>query len=233
MTHGEYKHAILTAIRDNLAIAQRARPTTAGRVEAAQDRWSSPKGQDRGALVRQFMEELRALRAQVFLARTSEDGRAYVREVILQRNVRSVALSASPVVLSLGVESLLAEMGVEIITLPAHSTPSARQEYTHRLMTADLGITGADFGLAESGTLVVRTGPSEGRLASLVPPVHVAILTADRLLPDVAALISCLHHPPSSSSVIFITGPSRTADIEQTLTVGVHGPKELHVLLLE
>ncbi|HXF04611.1 MAG TPA: LUD domain-containing protein, partial [Blastocatellia bacterium] len=178
MTHGGYKHAILTAIRDNLAIAQRAHAITVGRAEAAQDRWSSPKGLDRDALVHRFMEELRALRAHVFLARTSEDGRAGVREVILQRNVRSVALSASPVILSLGVASLLAEMGIEIIPLPADNAPSTRQEYKHRLMTADLGITGADFGLAESGTLVVRTGPSEGRLVSLVPPVHMAILTA-------------------------------------------------------
>jgi L-lactate dehydrogenase complex protein LldG len=183
--------------------------------------------------VHRFVEELRALRAHVFLARTIEDGRASIREVVLQREVRSVALSASPAVVSLGVESVLAEVGVEIIPLPADSATSSRLEYKRRLMTADLGITGADFGLAESGTLVVRTGQSEGRLVSLVPPVHMAILTADRLLPDVAALIPHLPHPPSSSGVIFITGPSRTADIELTLTVGVHGPRELHVLLLE
>lgn len=229
MMHGGHKQAILTSIRDNLARAQRARPTSV--AEAVQEGWSSPRGQEDGDLVHRFMEELRALRAHVFLARTIEDGRAYIREVI--RDVRSVALSASPVVVSLGVESVLAEAGVEIITLPADRTTSSRLEYKHRLMTADLGITGADFGLAESGTVVVRTGKSEGRLVSLVPPVHMAILTADRLLPDVAALIPHLQHPPSSSGVIFITGPSRTADIELTLTVGVHGPRELHVLLLE
>jgi L-lactate dehydrogenase complex protein LldG len=98
-------------------------------------------------------------------------------------------------------------------------------------MTADLGITGAGYGLADTGTLVLLASEVEGRLASLLPPVHLAVITADQIVADLTELFFRLTQPPSSC-LTFITGPSRTADIELTLTVGVHGPKELHVVVL-
>lgn len=227
------KYAILTAIRDNLARARHAGATPAHSVESDERRARPPAAPGQDALVRQFLEELRALRAHAVLARTSEAARTRLREIVLGHEARRVAISSAPLLASLEVESLLIELGVEVIALPTDTSASERDAYLRRLMTADVGITGADFGLAESGTLVVQGGRREGRLISLVPPVHVALLRTDQLLPGVADLISRLETPPRTSGVFLITGPSRTADIEQTLTVGVHGPKELHVLLLE
>lgn len=97
---------------------------------------------------------------------------------------------------------------------------------------AEVGITGAEFGLAETGTLVVRSGGGR-RTASLLPPVHVAVLPEDRLLPDLDALFGQLSGPLLPSAVTLITGPSRTADIEQTLTPGVHGPGKVYIVLVE
>ncbi len=94
---------------------------------------------------------------------------------------------------------------------------------------AEVGVTGADWGLAETGSLVLLTGPTQDRLLSLLPPVHVALLPEDRILTDIEALFECLDEVPSA--LIFITGPSRTADIEQTLTPGVHGPGVVYVVL--
>ncbi|MBI3940573.1 MAG: lactate utilization protein [Acidobacteria bacterium] len=93
-----------------------------------------------------------------------------------------------------------------------------------------VGVTGADFGLADTGTLVLQTSDRRGRLLSALPPVHVAILEAQRILPDLAAFLA--QGCGDSSAVAFVTGPSKTADIEQTLTVGVHGPAELHIVLV-
>jgi L-lactate dehydrogenase complex protein LldG len=80
---------------------------------------------------------------------------------------------------------------------------------------------------------VLSTGPGRGRLASLLPPVHICLLNADRLYGTMAHFIQAF--PDSvrqTSNLVFITGPSRTADIEQTLTLGVHGPGHLYVLLV-
>ena len=109
----------------------------------------------------------------------------------------------------------------------------ARAERLQSLERIAVGVTGALAGIAESGTLVVVSGPGRPRLASLLPPVHVAILRADRLyasLPDLLAAHPRL--PDEGSNLVLITGPSRTADIEMTLTRGVHGPGEVHVVLV-
>lgn len=92
------------------------------------------------------------------------------------------------------------------------------------------GITGVDAALADTGTLVLRTSPDRGRLLSLLPPVHVAVLDAASLLPDLGSFLC--QPRVDASSIVLITGPSKTADIEQNLVTGVHGPGELHVILV-
>jgi L-lactate dehydrogenase complex protein LldG len=94
-----------------------------------------------------------------------------------------------------------------------------------------LGLTGALAGIAESGTLVLAAGPGRPQTASLLPEIHIAILNAGDI---VERLAEALAQPEirSVSSLALITGPSRTADIEMTLTIGVHGPGRLVVLLV-
>ena len=97
-----------------------------------------------------------------------------------------------------------------------------------------LGLTGADAGLAETGSVVLASGPGRSRLASLLVPVHVAVLHVDRLVNDVAVLLATRPDlVAAGSNLVAITGPSRTADIEHTLSRGVHGPGEVHVILYE
>jgi L-lactate dehydrogenase complex protein LldG len=96
--------------------------------------------------------------------------------------------------------------------------------------TAAFGITSADYALADTGSLVMI---SEARLVSLLPPVHIAVVPAERLLSGLDELYTILPKPADhTSSMVFITGPSRTADIEQILIRGVHGPGEIHVVIV-
>lgn len=100
---------------------------------------------------------------------------------------------------------------------------------------ADAGITTADFALADTGTLVVLASPDQHRLDSLAPAVHIALLRAEHLvanLEELFAKLVALNAFDRSSAITFIRGPSRTADIELTLSVGVHGPKRVYVLVL-
>jgi L-lactate dehydrogenase complex protein LldG len=93
------------------------------------------------------------------------------------------------------------------------------------------GVSTALYGLADTGSVVLAASPEEPRARSLLPAVHVSLLHEDRILPDLASLFAAIGDDLPSALAI-VTGPSRSADIEQQLAVGVHGPGEVHVVLL-
>jgi L-lactate dehydrogenase complex protein LldG len=117
---------------------------------------------------------------------------------------------------------------------------ATRLRHREAAAAAQLGVTGADFVLAETGTLILLSGAGRPRSTSLLPDVHVAVFGRDRLLESleqVGVMLEALHVDAdltmSGAMINFITGPSRTADIELTLTRGVHGPKEVHAVFVE
>jgi L-lactate dehydrogenase complex protein LldG len=95
----------------------------------------------------------------------------------------------------------------------------------------DVGVSRALYGLADTGSVVLAASPVEPRANSLLPLVHVSELREADILPGLAELFERLG-PELPSALAIVTGPSRSADIEQTLTIGVHGPGEVHVVLL-
>lgn len=115
-------------------------------------------------------------------------------------------------------------------TFVRSSDPFSREA----MATAEVGITSADYALADTGSLVIFSESNESRLLSLLPPCHIAIIESSRI---VASLDDVLRLRPlpgaESSAMIVITGPSRTADIEMRLVRGVHGPGEIHVIIIE
>jgi L-lactate dehydrogenase complex protein LldG len=98
----------------------------------------------------------------------------------------------------------------------------------------DVGISTAQAAIAETGTLVLDSARERHRFVSLVPPVHIAIIDAGSIFQTLGDALAFIHHDNSiNPAVTFITGPSRTADIELTLAIGVHGPQELYVIINE
>jgi L-lactate dehydrogenase complex protein LldG len=97
--------------------------------------------------------------------------------------------------------------------------------------TAQAGITGVLCAISETGTLVIPGGTGRPQSASLLPELHIAVLYREKIL---ATLSEALHLPEirEAPTVVLVSGPSRTADIEMTLTIGVHGPGEVHVFLV-
>ena len=105
---------------------------------------------------------------------------------------------------------------------------------TKDLFNFDVGITKAQAGIAETGTLVLDSSVELNRLVSLVPPVHIAILNASQIYPTLSETLAALQSGEEvSPAITFITGPSRTADIELTIAIGVHGPQELYVIVVQ
>jgi L-lactate dehydrogenase complex protein LldG len=135
----------------------------------------------------------------------------------------------------------LARDGLEVVAARAgEEDEAARRAHREQAARAELGVTTADFALAETGTLILLSGSGRPRSTSLLPDVHVAVFGRDRLLEtleQVGIMLEALHADPdramSGAMINFITGPSRTADIELTLTRGVHGPKEVHAVFVE
>jgi L-lactate dehydrogenase complex protein LldG len=102
-------------------------------------------------------------------------------------------------------------------------------------LACDIGITSVDIAIAETGTLLVCARPGQERVASLLPPMHVAIVERSQIVPDLLDAFQMLHERGLCnlpSNITLITGPSKTGDIELQLTTGVHGPGKWRVIIV-
>lgn len=107
---------------------------------------------------------------------------------------------------------------------------------TTDLPTADVSITGCECLVARTGSIVMSSGQASGRTTSVYAPIHICIAFMHQLVYDVKdglQLVKDKYGEKVPSLITFATGPSRTADIEKTLVVGVHGPKEVYLFLVE
>lgn len=136
----------------------------------------------------------------------------------------------------LGIRELLSQVrdaGFQILDPYVPDDPEQRRARLAEMARAIVGITGAQAGLADTGSIALMSGPGRPRLASLMPPVHIALLRVADLFPTMAHFFAANREKTNiHSNLVFITGPSRTADIELTLTRGVHGPKHVHIILI-
>ena len=170
--------------------------------------------------IESFCQRLDALAGKTHIASSPADAVDWVRGIL---NNRPAVASNAP---------LLRELG--ITALPAvRSGVTDREDLRALCSTIAVGITAADYCLADTGTLVMFSSREEARLISLLPPVHIAVVSRDRMLSGLDELLSIAPLPADrSSSMVLITGPSRTADIEQILVRGVHGPGELYAVVV-
>lgn len=114
-----------------------------------------------------------------------------------------------------------------------NAVPGLKFEVTRELAaSAKVGISQFDWALANTGTLVQSADAVDKRLVSTLPLLHIAVVSAALLLPDLPALFERVD-PAKSAYISFVTGPSRTADIERVLTIGVHGPERLIIVLVD
>jgi L-lactate dehydrogenase complex protein LldG len=137
-----------------------------------------------------------------------------------EQAVRKATVWETAYLSGLAIKGKLESLGVELV--PANAGK-------HELAQCDLGITEADYLLPETGTLVLRSSAEKPRAVSLLPRVHLAIVRPEMLRADLHQVFA---EAKDSNYLVFITGPSRTADIELTVTLGVHGPKILYVWMI-
>lgn len=162
-----------------------------------------------------------ALSGKTYRAGGPDEARAAVAEIL---GGRGAVASGSPYLRECGIPAL---PGVR-------SGVTDPEELRELCATLDAGITSADYALADTGTLVLFSSAAEARMISLLPPAHIAVVPRGRILSGLDELFSLVPLPADrSSAMVLITGPSRTADIEQILVRGVHGPGEFHVVVVD
>lgn len=182
-----------------------------------------------GDLVDRFCDELTKAAGTPHRVGSADEGLEVVLD--LMKNRRSfMARGQLPIP---GIAGRLIHDGFHIVSSDVPSDPIERRRHQLEYESLEVGITGVEGLLAESGSIVVTSGREAPRMASLIPEVHIALATVDQVYRSLSHFLA--ERPgvvTQGSNMVVITGPSRTGDIEQTLTLGVHGPRRLDVVVI-
>jgi L-lactate dehydrogenase complex protein LldG len=186
----------------------------------------------------------------VHRATNAEEALGKVVDIARELGVTSLVRSDHDVLSRLGVDAPLAAEGITVTNMTASISQSdersredairaseASGDLRSAALSAGLGLTGSDYAVAETGSVVLAAGQGVSRIVALVPPVHVAVVERGSVVPGLDELFTLLRRDYGehdwASYVNIISGPSRSADIEYTLVTGVHGPGEVHLVLLD
>ncbi len=208
--------------------------TRAGRYKPthAPDVAFTPKGEPRESgwiedPPTRFLEELEALGGYGERVETLEEAREYVLDLARKRDARLLVRWDVEELEELGVDEPLGEAGVEVALW------RDLEDFREVAGQADIGLSTAEWAVAETGSLVLTGGPGRGRTVTLLPPTYVAVVATNRVLRTVPEAIEKYAGGGGlPANVWFHTGPSRSGDIEMSLATGVHGPGDVHVVLI-
>ncbi len=186
--------------------------------------------------IERLADELALVGVSVTRVTHRDEAHQTIRDLVARFAIRRTIRNTDPILDELGVDAVLHGLGVEVCTpvdLAALDEASRRE----RLFAADLGVAAPDWAIAETGSLVYVADAGQMRSTSLLPPVHLAVVERSRVVSDLLELPDKLGGRSVGRvlprNVAIVTGPSKTGDIELRLTTGVHGPGELHVLILD
>ncbi|MHB1654201.1 MAG: LutC/YkgG family protein [Desulfitobacteriaceae bacterium] len=176
------------------------------------------------ALFERFQEKLTAMAGECYRVVNAEEAGGLLVKLLLEKQVSSIAL----------VESPLTQGGNFIEQLQGAGMTVFIDNYRTATPQVNAGITQLNWAIAELGTLVQIGTDVDQRLASMLPPIHVALIQTSKLLPTLMETLATIHSLPEIPGFVgFITGPSRTADIERVLTIGVHGPAQFIAVFVD
>jgi L-lactate utilization protein LutC len=214
------REAFLRRVREAVAAGNRA-----GGAAPLPERGEVGYQGDGGDPVGRFCAELTAAGGFPHVVADRDAAVAAVADLVRSKSARRILLGRGPVVDRLPLFDALRGAAVEV----ARTDAPPAQGWREAAFAADVGISGVDYLIAETGSIALLTRTDQPRGLSLLPPVHIAVADRTQLLPDLFDLFARVQ-PPSCLTVI--TGPSKTGDIELRLVTGVHGPGEVHVVLI-
>jgi L-lactate utilization protein LutC len=174
-----------------------------------------------------FTEELEALGGHGERVENLEGAREYILSLARQRGARRLIRWDVEELEELGIDGPLAEAGVEV------DVWRDLEDFREVAARADIGLSTAEWAIADTGSLVLTSGPGKGRTVTLLPPTYVAMVPVEKVLRTVPdAIDKYAGGETLPANVVFHTGPSRSGDIEMEIFVGMHGPGDVHVILV-
>jgi L-lactate dehydrogenase complex protein LldG len=176
----------------------------------------------------EFFEEF-AMRAQnvaakVFRVKTAVEAQSVIVDIIKSSQAKKV-VATNEVLSPSGLRNTLKTMNVELY--------SEQSDIRTHADTSDVGIAGVEFGIAETGSVCEDGFAIEQRLTTTLPPISIVIMHSGNVVPSIAAAFETISKVFNRGYLSFITGPSRTSDIERVLTIGVHGPSQLVIIAID
>lgn len=182
-------------------------------------------------LVSQMAAQIEQVGGRSYVVAEKAAAASQLAELLDRRPIARALCWRDPLLEQIGLPELLRARGIELLDYDS----LAGQDDSHRktaMLSAEIGISGCSYAVAETGSLALASGPGRERLASLAPPVHVAVIEARQILPNLFELFARYDPAELPSNLTLITGPSKTGDIEMELTTGVHGPGQWHVIII-
>jgi len=218
--------AMVARVKNALASGAPAPSHAASRPPSLQ-----PDGH-RAELVSRFALELEAVGGRTIGPVTPEELAARVAAIVRERGVKSLAMGEGLLVDLSQVGQTLSDSGIDVIrtgSVDGRTRPLLRKQ----LAQADAGLAEADYAIASTGTLAVLSDETRPSALTLLPPASLVVVRIDRMKADLASALTTLGGAAlESHRLTLITGPSRTADIEKRIVMGVHGPKSLDVIVV-
>jgi L-lactate dehydrogenase complex protein LldG len=217
------RQSVLGAIRHHLAEARgrEVMPPTRDDLPPAPEAIPAVEGLD--ACLDRFSERLSAVRGRAWRVRGAGGATEAVASILSDAGAGRVAVS----------DAALVEEVIRGVREQDPDVTVVDRRDRSALFGAQAGVSTAQWAIAETGSLVLLSSEEQHRLVSLVPPLHIALVWTTDLLPTMAEGLRRAAASGPASTITWITGPSRTADIELTLVVGVHGPRALHVVFVD
>ncbi|HZN36572.1 MAG TPA: lactate utilization protein [Pirellulaceae bacterium] len=184
-----------------------------------------------GDLCERLAVEIDAVGGEAFVVPDLQAAGRQLHALLAEAGARSAVCWKHELLDRLGVADLLATAGVSLFDYDDLVALSAAERRS-KLLACDVGITSCDLAIAETGTLLMCSRPGQERLASLIAPMHIAIVERSQIVPDLIDAFEWLPAESLPPNVTLITGPSKTGDIELQLTTGVHGPGKWRVIVV-
>jgi L-lactate dehydrogenase complex protein LldG len=195
-------------------------------------------------LMDKLIESAKAVNAVVIIVKDADSAAAAIKKIAADKSAewgdeKLVVAWDHPLVKSLALRTHLEPSDIPVYFTDIQAGTADHQEALRkRAQGAFIGVTSADYCIAETATLVMKTRPGQLRCVSLLPSIHIAVIRLEQILTNLKELYTLLKWNPVEQTegitrcMTFITGPSKTADIEATLIYGAHGPREMIILVL-
>lgn len=217
-------------------------PDQARLIEAVQSRSRT----DHQTLLHRLEEEGKPLNLNVIPVKDEAEASAAIARLVAETrpewgDQKSLVQWDHPLIQSLHLSKALEDQNVPVHTAAFQKDrdeerPRQRAKIREQVIDAYIGVTSADFCLADTATLVMKSRPGEARSVSLVPSIHVAVIRQEQILTDLKELYALLKYDPAHQTLphhmVFISGPSKTADIELVMVHGAHGPRALYLYVI-